>query len=111
MIGGLFRKIESRKFRYIPRFYDTKSHDLVNRRIGDSRFAERYVARRKAMNDATEEEWEKSKIDLQSFRAKNKRSDRSINRNTFIIFAILMLFVFIMWMITNPNFGEFLGNE
>lgn len=108
MIGGLFKNKEARKFRYIPRFYDTKSHDLVNRRIGDTRFAERYIARRKSMEKTTtEEDFEQARVDYHSYRTKNRKENKIVNRNTFFIFAILMLFVFIMWMITNPKFGNF----
>lgn len=46
MLGKIFNKRESRKFKYIPRFYDTKTQDLINRRIGDTRFAQGYVGKK-----------------------------------------------------------------
>ena len=104
MLGKIFNKHESRKFRYVPRFYDTKSQDLVNRRIGDSRFAQGYVGKRKSLEGNNLDE---TRIDFKTFRAKEKQSAHSVRVNTFIIFAILMLFVFIMWLITNPNFSNF----
>lgn len=108
MIGRFFNKHESRKFKYIPRFYDTKSQDLINNRIGDNRFAQRYVARRKATQ---EDSLDETRIDFNSFRTREKQSSQAVRVNTFIIFAVLMLFVFVIWMITNPNFSNFFPNE
>lgn len=104
MLGKIFNKRESRKFRYIPRFYDTQAQDLINRRIGDTRFAQGYVGKRKSKQaDAIDE----SRVDFKSFRNKEKQSAHAVRINTFIIFAILMLFVFIMWLITSPKFSNF----
>ncbi|MRI62862.1 hypothetical protein EDM00_02460 [Ornithobacterium rhinotracheale] len=104
MLGKIFNKQESRKFKYIPRFYDTKTQDLINRRIGDTRFAQGYVGKKKSREaDALDE----SHIDFKSFRNKEKQSAYAVRINTFIIFAILMLFVFIMWLITSPSFSNF----
>lgn len=108
MLGRIFKKHESRKFRYVPRFYDTKSQDLINRRIGDSRFAQGYVGKKKSMQG---DKLDDSRIDFKTFRAKEKQSAQMVRVNTFIIFAILMLFVFIMWMITNPHFTNMFTNE
>ena len=104
MLGRIFNKRESRKFKYVPRFYDTKSQDLVNRRIGDSRFAQGYVGKRKALEG---DKLDDSRVDFKTFRAKEKQSAYAVRINTFIIFAILMLFVFIIWFITNPKLTNF----
>lgn len=109
MIGRIFKKRESRKFRYVPRFYDTQSQNLVNNRIGDNRFAQRYVAKKKTLHN--EQGVDESRIDFSTYRAKEKQSAHAVRVNTFIIFAILMLFVFIMWFITNPHFSNFFPNE
>lgn len=110
MLGKIFNKHQqSRKFRYIPRFYDTKSQDLINHRIGDTRFAQGYVGKRKSSN--TGERIDESRIDFKSFRVKERQSAHAVRVNTFIIFTILMLFVFIMWIITNPNFSNFFTHE
>ena len=106
MLGKLFNKRSSRKFKYVPRFYDKHAQNLMGSSITHNRFAEGYIAKRKS--NTPKDHWvDEQRIDFKSFKTKTKATEKAVNVNTFIIFAILMLFVFIMWFITNPNISNF----
>ena len=102
MLEKLFRGHTTRKFNYIPRFYDTKNNDLVNRRLNDSKFAQAYVRKKKmAREEMLEEE---KRIDFSSYKIRSKRSKRSPQFNTFLILVGLLLILLVLWLITTPGF-------
>lgn len=109
MLSSIFKRKQPKKFNYIPRFHDKKNHDLIYNRIGDGRFAKRYVEKRKLKEGtATKEE---NRIDYSSYRTRAKWSSRSPQFNVFLILVGMMLIILIMWMITQPEFTNIFANE
>ncbi|MDO5509165.1 MAG: hypothetical protein Q4F57_00580 [Weeksellaceae bacterium] len=104
MISRLVPKHKPRKFNYTPRYYDKQNNNLLYNRMSESRFAQGYVAKRKA-NQGKETKGDYN-IDFSSYRTKRSHSKRTPGTNTFVIFVVLMMLVLVMWMITNPNFSN-----
>ena len=98
----LFKGHSPRKFNYIPRYYDRENNDLIYNRIGDGKFAQNYVRKKKMMHSQALDD--EKRIDFSSYRVRPKRSKGSPQFNTMIILVALMLLLAIMWLITNPNF-------
>lgn len=104
MFQKVFKGYKPRKFSYIPRHYDKENNDLIYNRIGDGKFAQSYVRKKKGINnDLLDEE---KRIDFSSYRARQKQSSKSPQFNTFIIFVGLLLVVMVIWLITNPDFTD-----
>lgn len=102
MFGRIFKGHKPKKFNYIPRHYDKENHNLIFNRIGDGKFAQNYVRKKKARNnDLLDEE---KRIDFSSYRVRQKQSSRSPQFNTFLILVGLLLVLLIIWLVTNPNF-------
>ncbi|MDO5655668.1 MAG: hypothetical protein Q4G27_05965 [Flavobacteriaceae bacterium] len=91
-----------RKFNYIPRHYDKENNDLIFNRIGDGRFAQNYVRKKKIHN--SEALLDEKRIDFSSYRVRPKRSKSSPQFSVLIILVGLMLLIAIMWLITQPEF-------
>lgn len=101
-MGKLFKGHKTRKFNYVPRYYDRENNDLIYNRIGDGKFAQNYVRKKKLKhNDDMPNE---KRIDFSSYRVRSKRSKSTPQFNTMLILVALMLLLAIMWLITNPNF-------
>lgn len=101
-MSKLFKGHTTRKFNYIPRYYDKKNNDLIYNRIGDGKFAQNYVRKKKMHNnEALDNE---KRIDFSSYRVRAKRSKASPQFNVMVILVALMLLIAIMWIITNPDF-------
>lgn len=98
----IFKGHTPRRFNYIPRYYDRENNDLIYNRIGDGKFAQNYVRKKKMRNnEALDNE---KRIDFSSYRLRPKRSKGSPQFNVLIILVALMLLIGIMWLITNPAF-------
>lgn len=98
----LFKGHKPRKFNYIPRYYDKENNDLIFNRIGDGRFAQNYVRKKKMHKSESLED--ESRIDFSSYRVRPKRSKDVSKFSTVIILVAMMLLIAIMWLITNPDF-------
>ncbi len=101
-------KRKPRKFNYIPRFYNKKSQALINNRIGDGRFAQKYVQKKKARQGLNTEG--ESRIDFSSYRVRPKASSRTPQMNTAIILVGMLLVILIFWLISNPKFTNIFTN-
>jgi|SRR5690554_8142855 len=98
----LFKGHKTRRFNYIPRYYDKKNNDLIYNRIGDGKFAQNYVRKKKMRkNEDLEEE---KRIDFSSYRVRPNRSRDASKFSVTIIFISIMILMAIIWLITNPNF-------
>ena len=100
----LFKGHTPRRFNYIPRYYDKDNNDLIYNRIGDGKFAQNYVRKKKLQNNESLEN--EKRIDFSTYRVRPKRSKGSPQFNTMIILVALMLLLAIMWLITNPKFSN-----
>lgn len=98
----LFKKHQARKFNYIPRYYDKENNNLIYNRIGDGKFAQNYVRKKKMrMSEELEEE---KRIDLSSYRLRPNRSRDANKFSVAIIFVSIMILMAVVWLITNPDF-------
>ncbi len=109
MALNVFKKRKPRKFNYIPRFYDKKTHKLIYNRLGDGRFAQKYAQKKKAKGGFNIEN--EHKIDFSSYRTRSKASSRTPQMNTFIILVGMLLVILIFWLISNPEFTNIFTNE
>lgn len=101
-MSKLFKGHTTRKFNYIPRYYDKENNDLIYNRIGDGKFAQNYVRKKKMLGN--QELDNEKRIDFSSYRVRPKRSKATPQFNTMIILVALMLLLAVIWIITNPNF-------
>lgn len=107
MTNRFLPKHKPRKFNYIPRYYEKQNNDLLYNRMVESRFAKGYVNKKKAQQgNSNQAEYN---IDFSGYRTKRTASKRTPGTNTFVIFVVLMLLVFVMWLITNPDFSNIFG--
>lgn len=109
MLDKYFNKHKTRRFNYIPRYYDKEYQKIIDRGIGDRRFASDYVRKKKmAQSQNLSDE---SRIDFTSYRVRARKSSRSPQFNVFLILVGMLLIILIMWVVTNPEFTDIFLNE
>lgn len=109
MLGKYFNKHKTRKFNYVPRFYDKENQDLIYNRIGDGRFASDYVRKKKVAHKQNLDD--ERRIDFTSYRVRTKKSSRTPQFNVFLILVSMLLIILILWVVTNPDFTNIFLNE